>query len=132
MEDNTAENKNSQKGKKRKKKYRRWIFPDFVKNGSRYSLFLSLGIFAAYTAGSMPDPGFPDHILFFLLRMLLYSSLLSCAFSLFAMGYSVRRMVYRPSVRHFLRLFFYFITAVIGANLALFGSLIAAATEGNI
>ena len=134
MEDNTTENKDPQAENKPQQmgKGRRWIFFDFAKKGVGCSLALSLIIFAIYMAGSIPDPGFADRILFFLLRMLRYSSLLSCAFSLFALGFSVHRLVYHPSLRNTLGLCFYFVTAVIGANFALFGSLIVAATEGNI
>ena len=83
-------------------------------------------------AGSIPDPGFPDRVLFFLLGVLRYSSLLNCAFSLFAMGVSVRRLVYQPSFRNVVGLLLYFGTAILGANLALFGSLVVAVTEGNV
>lgn len=111
---------------------RRWIFSDFVRQGVRYALIFSLGVFILYTAGSMPDPGFPDRVLFLLLRVLRYSSLVNCAFSLFAMGNSVRRLVYHPNFRNVLALGFYFVTAILGAGLAMFDSFIIAATEGNI
>ena len=130
MEDNTTENTTPQSSPKGI--VRRWIFPGFARRGVRYSFALSLFIFAVYMAGSMPDPGFSDHVLFFLLRMLRYSSLLSCAFSLFAMGFSVRRIVHRPNLRRILGLLLYFTTAIISANLVIFSSLIVAASEGNI
>ena len=116
-----------------KKEYsRRWIFSDFAKKGVRYSLAFSFVIFILYTAGSMPDPGFPDRVLFFLLRVLRYSAIISCAFSLFALGFSVQRLVHHPSLRNILGLCFYFFTAMLGANLVLFGSFVVAATGGNV
>ena len=127
MEENAAENKPS-----KKEQNRRWIFKDFVRSGVRFALALSVIIFALYTIGSLPDPGFSDRILFLLLRMLRYVSLINCAFSLFAMGYAVHRLVYQPSFRNVIGLFFYFGTAILGAGLVLFGSLMFAATEGNV
>ena len=111
---------------------RRWIFSEFIRQGVRYALIFSLGIFALYTGGSLPDPGFPDRVLFLLLRVLRYSSLVSCAFSLFALGYSVRRMVNNPNMRNLLALGLSFFSAILGAGLAMFNSLVIAATEGNI
>ena len=116
----------------KKEKVRRWIFSDLARIGVWCALGLSLGIFAVYTAGSMPDPGFSDRRLFFLLRLLRYSSLVSTAFSLFSLGFSVRRLVYRPGLRNALAVFLYFITGLISASLAMLNSLIIAATGGNI
>jgi len=111
---------------------RRWIISGFVRNGVLVTFGLSLAIFALYMAGSMPDTGFSDNTLFLLLRLLRYSSLLLCAFSLFAMGYSVQRMVNRPGIKNALGLFFYFIIGLLGAGLAMLYSFIVAASEGNV
>jgi hypothetical protein len=111
---------------------RRWIFSDFVKYGVLCTFFLSLAILTIYTIGSMPDVDFSDKTLFFFLRLLRYSSLLLCAFSLFAMGYSVQRLVNHPGFRNALSLFLYFIVGVCGAGLAMVNSFIVAASEGNI
>ena len=111
---------------------RRWIISGFGRNGVLVTLGLSLAILALYMAGSMPDTGFSDNALFLLLRLLRYSSLLLCAFSLFAMGYSVQRMVNHPGVRNALRLFLYFFIGLLGAGLAMLYSFIVAASEGNV
>jgi hypothetical protein len=111
---------------------RRWIISGFARNGVLAALVLSLAILALYMAGSMPDTGFSDNALFLLLRLLRYASLILCAFSLFAMGYSVRRIVNNPGIRNALGLFAYFIAGLLGAGLATLYSFIAAASEGNI
>jgi hypothetical protein len=109
-----------------------WIFSGFVKNGVRVTLVLSSAIVALYLAGSMPDPGFSDNLLFLVLLLLRYSSLLLCVFSLFAMGDSVRRLLNRPGIRTIINLFFYFFTGMLGAALSMLYSLISAASAGNI
>jgi len=111
---------------------RRWIISGFVRNGVLVTFGLSLAILALYMAGSMPDMGFSDNTLFLLLRLLRYSSLLLCAFSLFAMAYSVQRMVNKPGIRNALSLFFYFMIGLLGAGLAMLYSFIVAASEGNV
>ena len=111
---------------------RRWIISGFVRNGVLCTLALSLAIFALYLAGSMPDPGFSDKTLFLLLRLLRYSSLFLSAFSLFAMAYSVQRMVNNPGLRNALILFSYFVIGIFGAGLAMLYSFITAASEGNV
>ena len=114
------------------KKTGRWIFWDFIKGGVIFALVLSLGVFALYTAGSIPDPGFSDRMLFFLLGTLRSVSLVNCTFSLFAMGLSVHRLVNQPSRRTVLALLFYFACALIGAFLTMLESVMVAASEGNI
>ena len=111
---------------------RRWIFSGYVKNGVLASLGISLAILVMYMAGSMPDTGFSDNILFLLLRLLRFSSLILCAFSLFAMADKVRRLVNRPGIKNALRLLFYFFTGMLGAGLAMLYSFIVAASEGNV
>jgi len=111
---------------------RRWIVSGFVRNGVIASSVLSIALLALYIAGSVPDTGFSDNALFLILRLLRYSSLLLCAFSLFAMAYSVHRMVNTPCVKNFFRLFFYFIIGLSGAALATLYSFIVAASEGNV
>jgi hypothetical protein len=115
-----------------KEKNRRCIFSEFVMYGVRYAFAFSIVIFVLYTAGSMPDPGFSDRLLFFLLRVLRYSSVISCAFSLFAMGFSVHRMVYKPSLRSLLKILVYFLTGIISAGFSMLDTLIIAASEGNV
>ena len=109
---------------------RKWIFFDSAQKGVKYSLILALAIFALYTGGSIPDPGFSDHVLFFLLRLLQIVSLLLCACSLIAMSLSVQRLVYRPGWRNGLRLLFYFLAGLLGAGLSMLHSLMFAATGG--
>jgi len=111
---------------------RRWIFSGYVKNGVLASLGVSLAILVMYMAGSMPDTGFSDNILFLFLRLLRYSSLFLCAFSLFAMADKVRRLVNRPGIKNALKLLFYFFTGFLGAVLAMLYSFIVAASEGNV
>jgi hypothetical protein len=111
---------------------RRWIISGFVRNGVLVTFGISLAILALYMAGSMPDTGFSDNTLFLLLRLLRYSSLILCAFSLFAMAYKVRRLVNRPGIRNALSLLFYFIIGLLGAGLAMLYSFIVAASEGNV
>jgi len=118
-------------GSERKKRGRRWIFADFVKKGVLAALALSLLILAVYLAGSVPDPGFSDRVLFLLLRLLRYASLLLCAFSLFALGFSVHHLVYHPCMRNALNLSFYFFTGIMGAGFAMLNSMIIAAAGGN-
>jgi multisubunit Na+/H+ antiporter MnhB subunit len=111
---------------------RRWIISGFVRNGVIAASGLSLAILILYMAGSMPDTGFSDNTLFLLLRLLRYSSLLLCAFTLFAMAYSVQRMVNHPGIRSVLRLLVYFIIGLFGAGFAMLYSFIVAASEGNV
>jgi len=111
---------------------RRWVISGFVRNGVLVTFGLSIAILALYMAGSVPDTGFSDNTLFLLLRLLRYSSLILCAFSLFAMAYKVKRMVDRPGIRNALSLFFYFIIGMLGAGLAMLYSFIVAASEGNV
>ncbi|MDR2574945.1 MAG: hypothetical protein LBC52_00715 [Treponema sp.] len=111
---------------------RRWIISGFVRNGVLVTFGLSLAILALYMAGSMPDTDFSDNTLFLLLRLLRYSSLILCAFSLFAMAYKVKRMVDRPGIKNALSLIFYFIIGMLGAGLAMLYSFIVAASEGNV
>jgi hypothetical protein len=111
---------------------RRWIFAGYVRTGVRILLALSLAVFAVYLFGSIPDPGFSDRLLFFLLRLLRYTSLMLCAFSLFAMGFSVHRLVQIPSPRNILRLGFYFAVGILGAVLSMLDSFIVVATGGNV
>jgi hypothetical protein len=121
----------TEKEPEQKKRGRRWIFADFVRRGVRVALALTLLIFAVYLAGSMPDPGFSDRVLFLLLRLLRYASLLLSAFSLFALGFSVRRLVYAPNAHNILGLCFYFGTGMLGAGFAMLNSMIIAAAGGN-
>ena len=134
MEDNIVADKDPQTNNKPEKKERtpRWFFSDFSKAGVRYTLAVSIFILILYMAGSMPDPGFPDRILFFLLRLLRYTSLACCAFSLFSLGYSVHRLVYHPSFRNVMGLFFYFAVCIFTASLAMLDTFIVAATGGNV
>jgi len=111
---------------------RKWIVSGFARNGVLATLGLSLAILALYMIGSMPDTSFSDNALFLLLRLLRYSSLILCAFSLFAMSYSVRRIVDHPGIKSALSLFFYFIVGLLGAGLAMLYSFIVAASEGNV
>jgi hypothetical protein len=118
-------------GSGREKRDRRWIFADFVKKGVLAALALVLLIFAVYLAGSIPDPGFSDRLLFLLLRLLRYASWLLCAFSLCAMGFSVQRLVNNPCIRNALGISFYFFTGIMGAGFAMLNSMIIAAAGGN-
>ena len=111
---------------------RRWIFGGYARMGVRVCLPASLAVFAAYVIGSLPDPGLSDDALFFLLRILRYMSLLLCAFSLFAMGFGVRRLVHDPGARSVLNLLFYFFAVIISALLSMLDSFIVIATRGNI
>jgi len=111
---------------------RRWIFAGYAGKGVRIFLALSLAIFGVYLFGSVPDPGFSDRVLFFLLRMLRYTSLLLCAFSFFALGFSVHRLVHFPRWRNVMKLGFYFIVGLFGAILSMLDSFIVVATGGNI
>jgi hypothetical protein len=111
---------------------RRWIFSDFVRKGVRAALVLSLTIFAVYLTGSIPDPGLSDFLLFLFLRLLRYAALILCAFSLFALGYSVHRLVFSPTFRNVLGLLFYFFTGMLGAFLDMLDTLIVVATGGNV
>ncbi|MDR2717236.1 MAG: hypothetical protein LBB89_04120 [Treponema sp.] len=121
----------TENGPKWKKWGRRWIFSDFVRKGVRAALALVLLIFAVYLTGSMPDPGFSDRVLFLLLRLLRYASLILSAFSLCALGFNVRRLVYHPNVRNALGLCFYFLTGIFGAGFAMLNSMIISVAGGN-
>jgi hypothetical protein len=109
---------------------RRWIFAGFAGKGVRAAFVLMLVIFVIYLAGSIPDPGFSDRALFLLLRLLQFSSLLLCAFSLFALAFSVHRMVHYLNVRSVLSLCLYFVTAMLGAGFAMLNSMIIAVAGG--
>ena len=111
---------------------RRWIISGFVRNGVLVTFGLSIAIFTLYMIGSMPDTGFSDNTLFLLLRLLRYSSLILCAFSLLAMAYKVKRMVDSPGIKNALSLFVYFIIGMLGAGFAMLYSFIVAASEGNV
>jgi len=116
----------------RKERVRKWIFALLFKHGVMYTLAVSIVLFIIYMIGSIPDLGVYDRYIFLLLRLLWYSSLLLCFFSLFAMGAKVRRLVHNPSFRNVLGLFFYFFTGLLGAGLAIINSLIIAASAGNL
>ena len=111
---------------------RRWIFADYAKKGVQATLTLSLIIFAMYLVGSIPDPGFSDYLLFMILRMLRYSSLLLFAFSFFALGFSVHRLVHVPKLRNALEVLFNFSVGILGAILAMLDSFMVAAAGGNL
>jgi hypothetical protein len=111
---------------------RRWIFAGYARKGVQISLALSLTVFAVYLFGSIPDSGFSDRVLFFLLRLLRYTSLFLCAFSLFALGFGVHRLVYFPGLRSALNLFLYFAVGLLGAVLSMLDSFIVVATGGNV
>ena len=111
---------------------RRWVISELLRNGVVFTLILSLVIFAVFMAGSIPDPGFSDSALFLLLLLLRYSSLLLSAIALLAMGYSVRRLVYYPSLKNGLSLFLYFAAGILSVGLAMLYSFIVAASEGNV
>jgi len=114
------------------KQARRWIFAGYAQKGVQISLALSLAVFAVYLFGSIPDPGFSDRLLFFLLRLLRYTSLMLSTFSLFSLGFSVHRLVNFPGVRNALYLFFYFAVGLLGAIFSMFDSFIVVATGGNV
>jgi hypothetical protein len=116
----------------RRRKAPVWIFSIFVRTGTKLSIALALILLIIYAAGSIPDPGFSDSSLFMLLNLLRFSSVLLCTFSFFSMGYSVRRVVKRPSVRSVWSLIFYFSTGLISAATVLFYSFIVAVTQGNL
>ena len=109
----------------------RWAFTSLVRKGVLVILALSSVVFTVYLIGSIPDPGFPSQYLLRLVRLLQYLSLLLCVFSLFAMGFSVRRLVNHPSVRSALRLCFYFLTGIFGAGFAMLNSIIIAVSSGH-
>jgi hypothetical protein len=111
---------------------RRWVLAGYFKKGVQASLTLSLVIFAMYLVGSMPDPGFSDYLLFVILRMLRYSSLLLFAFSFFALGFSVHRLVHVPKLRNALEVLFNFSVGILGAILAMLDSFMVAAAGGNV
>ena len=110
---------------------RYWIFALLFKRGVLVFLALTFIIFAIYLIGSIPDPGISDSALFNLLRLLWYSSLLLCFFSLFSMGNKVRRLVNRPALRHVIGVLLYFAAGIFGAGLAIINSFIIAASGGN-
>jgi len=114
------------------KQGRRWIFAGYARKGVRISLAVSLVIFTVYLIGSIPDPGFSDRALFLLLRLLRYTSLVLCAFSFFAMGFSVHRLVHFPGIHNILAIFFYFSIGIFGAILSMLDSFIVVATGGNV
>jgi hypothetical protein len=97
-----------------------------------YSLIATVAIFVLYIIAGIPEPGISDRSLFLLLRLLWYSSILLCVFSLFAMGLKIRRLVFRPSLRNIVGLFLYFLSGLFGAALAIFNSFIIAASSGNL
>ena len=114
------------------RKRRRWVFAGYVAKGVQAALVLSLVVFAMYLVGSIPDPGFSDYLLFALLRLLRYLSLLLCAFSLLAMGFSVHRLAHFLKLRNVLGLFFYFLTGMLGALLSMLDSFMVVAAKGNV
>jgi hypothetical protein len=85
-----------------------------------------------YLIGSIPDPGLSDFLLFLFLRLLRYSSLVLCVFSLFALGYSVHRLVLSPKLRNVLALCFYFTVGMLGAILSMLDTIIVVAAGGNV
>jgi hypothetical protein len=111
--------------------HRWWNFRVFIRKGVLYAFALSGTIFAVYVTGNIPDPGFSDATLFLLLRLLRYASLLLCALSLCALGFSVHRVVEYPRLRNVLGIGFYFFTGLVGAVLSMLNSFIVAAAGGN-
>jgi hypothetical protein len=114
------------------KQGRRWIFASYARKGVYLFLVLSLAVFAVYLFGSVPDSGFSDRMLFFLLRLLRYTSLLLCAFAFFSLGFSVHHLVHFPGLRNVLVLFLYFTIGIAGAILSMLDSIIVVATGGNV
>ncbi|MDR0315752.1 MAG: hypothetical protein LBH97_02505 [Treponema sp.] len=108
-----------------------WNFQGFTKGGLIVSLVLCGLFFLLYVIGNIPDPGFPDNLMFWLLRLLNYSSVSLCVFSLCALGICVRQVVESPRVRNFLFMALYFLTGIMSAVLAILSSLIIATTGGN-
>jgi len=111
---------------------RRWIFAGYTRKGVRVSLAVSLAVFGVYLIGSIPDPGFSDSLLFFLLRLLRYTSLMLSAFAFFSLGFSVHRLVHLPCLRSVLSLIFYFAVGILGAFFSMLDSFIVVATGGNV
>jgi hypothetical protein len=111
---------------------RHWIFSVLFKRGVIFSLIATLVLFTLYVISGIPDPGISDRLLFLLLRLLWYSSLLLCIFSLFAMGLKIRRLVFHPNLRNIVGLFLYFFAGLFGAASAIFNSFIIAASSGNL
>lgn len=109
----------------------RRFFPLLARGGTLATLVFSGFLLALYLAGSLPDPGFSDTVFFILLRLLHYSSLLLCVFSLGGMAVAVHRLVLGPRLRHVLALCCYFVSALAGAALSMLNSFIVAATGGN-
>lgn len=108
-----------------------WNFQGFVKGGVKCTLVFSGVIFALYMLGNIPDPGLPDQVIFLLLSLLHYVSLLLCAFSVCALGFSVHRMVEHPRFRNALDMGIYFLIGLLGAVLSMLNSFIIAAAGGN-
>jgi len=106
-------------------------FPGIVKTGVRYALILSMIFFVLFMASSMYPPGVPDAFLFALLRLLRYSAVLLCVFSLVALGFGVHRSVHAPGVRNVLGILRYFFFTLLGAILVMFSLLIVAMVGGN-
>jgi hypothetical protein len=109
---------------------RRYV-PLVARGGTLASLVFCGFMLLLYTAASLPDPGFSDGVVFMLLRLLHYASLLLCLFSLGALALAVHRLVLGPSLGHVLRVCGYFISALAGAGLSMLNSFIVAATGGN-
>lgn len=115
-----------------KKTSSRWVFANFFGKGAVCTLILSIAIFTLYMIGSLPDPGFSDQLLFFLLQILQYSSLMLCVFAFFATGFRVHQLVHNPSLRNAILLLLYFLAGLFGASLVTLNSFIIAASTGNI
>ncbi|MCL2139974.1 MAG: hypothetical protein FWH41_10660 [Treponema sp.] len=110
----------------------RWFLVGFIKKSVISAFILSMVIFIIYLYGSIIEPGFSDETIFLLLRLLQYSSILLCAFSLYALGFRVHLLVNHPSRRAVFGLVIYFFTGLLGAFFAVLNTLIFAVTAGNV
>jgi hypothetical protein len=109
----------------------KWNIRVIAGRGVQCALAFSGLMLALYMAGNIPDPGFPDRVMMLLVRVLRYSSLLLCVFSVCSLSFSVRHMIDHPRLRNALSIGFYFSTGILGAALSMLNSFIIAASGGN-
>ena len=94
--------------------------------GLIYGFNLSLITLIIYIA----DLDLPDNILFLLLAILRYSSVLVCVFSIYLIITNIIRLIRRPNTASALKIVLFFLSLLYGAGIIVFNAFIAAIAGG--
>lgn len=128
--DSKTENPNIEPPVKPRAAFRRRNTPAMVRAWVVYALTLSVALFAIFIAGSMHDPGVSDSVLFLLLRLVRYSSIVLCALAVVAVWFGVRNIVSHPCVQNAIAIATNFFLILFGAGMAMVSHLIVEVVKG--